>query len=65
MKIIDIPEATDHILSFQISVPQEAIDDLGARLRTTRFPNEQPVKNWTQGVPIAQAKALINSQEAS
>ena len=54
-----IPDATEEIRPFHISVPQEAIADLQARLRATRFPNEQPVKGWSQGVPLAQAKALV------
>src|SRR5260221_4666832 len=59
-----IPEATAQVRLFQVSVPQEAIDDLRARLRATRFPNEQPVKDWSQGVPLAQAKALLQYWES-
>jgi hypothetical protein len=51
-----IPDATAEIRPFHISVPQEAIADLRTRLRATRFPNEQPVKDWSQGVPLAQAR---------
>src|ERR1700724_4548090 len=60
-KILDslIPDAPEEIHPFHISVPEEAIADLRARLRATRFPNEQPVKDWSQGVPLAQAKALV------
>ena len=36
-----MPDATEEIRPFNISVPQEAIADLRARLRATRFPNEQ------------------------
>src|SRR4029077_1265895 len=59
-----IPEATEEVRPFQISVPQEAIADLRARLRATRFPNEQPVKDWSQGVPLAQAEALVRYWES-
>ena len=59
-----IPEATEQVRLFHVSVPQEAIDDLRARLRATRFPNEQPVKDWTQGVPLAQARALVEYWES-
>ena len=59
-----IPEATEEIRPFHISVPQEAIADLRARLRATRFPNEQPVKDWSQGVPLAQAEALVQYWES-
>jgi hypothetical protein len=59
-----IPDATEEIRPFHISVPQEAIADLRARLRATRFPNEQPVKDWSQGVPLAQAEALVQYWES-
>ena len=59
-----IPDATEEIRPFHISVPQEAIADLRARLRATRFPNEQPVKDWSQGVPLAQAEALVHYWES-
>jgi hypothetical protein len=49
-----IPEATEQVGLLHISVPQEAIDDLRARLRATRLPNEQPVKDWSQGDPFTE-----------
>src|SRR5260370_12436389 len=59
-----MPEATEQVRLFHISVSQEAIEDLRARLRSTRFPNEQPVKDWSQGVPLAPAKALVQYWES-
>ncbi len=59
-----MPEATEQVRLFHVSVPQEAIDDLRARLRATRFPNERPVKDGSQGVPLAQAKALVQYWES-
>ena len=59
-----IPEATEQVRLFHVSVPQEAIDDLRARLRATRFPDEQPVKDWSGGVPLAQARALVQYWES-
>ena len=59
-----MPDATEEIRPFHISVPQEAIADLRARLRATRFPNKQPVKDWSQGVPLAQAEALVQYWES-
>jgi len=59
-----IPEATGQVRLFHISVPQEAVDDLRARLRATRFPNVGPVKDWSQGVPLADAKALVQYWES-
>jgi pimeloyl-ACP methyl ester carboxylesterase len=59
-----IPEATEQVRLFHVSVPQEAIDDLRARLRATRFPDAQPVKDWSQGIPIAHARALVQYWES-
>ena len=59
-----IPEATEQVRLFHVSVPEEAIDDLRARLRGTRFPNAQPVRDRSQGVPIAQARALVQYWES-
>ena len=59
-----LPDATEEIRPFQIFVPQEAIADLRARLRATRFPNEQTVKDWSQGVPLAQAEVLVQYWES-
>src|SRR6266849_4526460 len=59
-----IPEATEQVRLFHVSVPQEAIDDLRARLRATRFPSEQPVTDWSQGVHLAQARALVEYWES-
>ena len=61
---LQLPEATEQVRLFHISVPQEAIDDLRARLRATRFPNQQSVKDWSQGVPLAHAKSLIEYWES-
>src|SRR5882757_7754699 len=61
---LQLPEATEQVRLFHISVPQEAIDDLRTRLRATRFPNQQPVKDWSQGVPLAHAKSLIEYWES-
>jgi len=61
---LQLPEATDQVRLFHISVPQETIDDLRARLRATRFPNQQPVKDWSQGVPLAHAKSLVEYWES-
>ncbi len=44
---------------FRISVPQADIDSLRARLRDTRWPSPETVSDWSQGVPLAKAKALV------
>jgi epoxide hydrolase len=52
-------QATDAVEPFSVSVPQDAIDDLKRRLKFTRWPERETVADWTQGVPLGQAYALI------
>jgi pimeloyl-ACP methyl ester carboxylesterase len=52
--------ASDAITPFRVSVPQVAIDDLRMRLRRTRLPERETVTDWSQGVPLAKARALID-----
>ncbi len=56
---IVVPPATDAVSPFSISVPQTAIDDLRHRLDSTRYPERETVGDWTQGVPLDKARALI------
>lgn len=44
---------TDTIRPFRIAVPDEVLQDLRARLRSTRWPEAEPVNDWSQGVPLA------------
>lgn len=41
------------ISPFTIDVPQAALDDLNARLANTRWPEKEPVADWSQGIPLA------------
>ena len=47
------------ITPFTIDIPQSALDDLKRRLDLTRWPNLQPVSDWSQGVPLEKARALV------
>ena len=38
---------------FTIEVPEAALDDLRTRLRQTRWPEREPVDDWSQGTPLA------------
>jgi hypothetical protein len=40
-------------------VRQSAIDDLKQRLKNTRWPEKETASDWSQGVPLQKAKALI------
>ena len=38
---------------FRIDVPDETLVDLRRRLAETRWPDAEPVEDWSQGVPLA------------
>jgi len=57
---IVVPPATAAVSPFSISLPTTAIDDLRHRLASTRYPERETVGDWTQGVPLDKARALIN-----
>ncbi|MFC9970877.1 epoxide hydrolase family protein [Spirillospora sp. NPDC127200] len=46
------------IRPFQLDIPQAALDDLRARLATTRWPREVEGAGWSRGVPVAYLKEL-------
>ena len=45
---------------FHLSVPQSTLDDLQRRLRGTRWPDAETVKDWTQGVPLEAVRELVD-----
>ncbi len=38
---------------FRIEASDEQLDDLKRRLRATRWPEKEPVSDWSQGIPLA------------
>jgi len=58
--LLVLPAATKDLSPFTVHVPQGALDDLKKRLANTRWPNKEPVKDWSQGVPLAKAQALAD-----
>src|SRR5258708_10866386 len=54
-----LPAATKDVTPFKVSVPQSAIDDLKRRLASTRWPERETVGDWSQGVPLRKAQALV------
>src|ERR1700747_1678270 len=56
---VNLAKASDTVEPFSFSVPQSAIDDLKRRLRSTRWPERETVGDWSQGVPLEKARALI------
>ncbi|MFD2078233.1 Pimeloyl-ACP methyl ester carboxylesterase [Actinopolymorpha cephalotaxi] len=43
---------------FTIEISQSALDDLRRRLARTRWPEPEPVGDWSQGVPLRQLQEL-------
>lgn len=50
---------SERIEPFHLAIPETELLDLRARLERTRWPDRETVDDWSQGVPLAQAKALI------
>jgi epoxide hydrolase len=48
------------ILPFRIEVPDAELADLRWRLRQTRWPEREPVADWSQGVPLAYLRGLCD-----
>ena len=46
------------ILPFLIEVPEAGLADLRRRLRQTRWPEPEPVPDWSQGVPLGYLRDL-------
>jgi pimeloyl-ACP methyl ester carboxylesterase len=49
---------TGGIAPFLIDVPEADLADLRRRLRQTRWPEPEPVSDWSQGVPLAYLREL-------
>lgn len=47
------------IQDFRLDIPQSQLDDLNRRLDLARFPEKEPVEDWSQGVPLAELQKLI------
>lgn len=56
---IVLPTATKDVTPFEVHVPQAALDDLKNRLANARWPDKEPVMDWSQGVPLAKAQSLV------
>ena len=49
---------SDAILPFAIDIPDADLSDLRARLARTRFPDAEPVDDWSQGIPLHYVREL-------
>src|SRR5262245_63587651 len=52
-------QADTEITKFKYEAPQTALDDLKERLKRTRWPDRETVKDWSQGVPLDKLKPLV------
>ncbi len=48
------------VTPFRIDVPDSELADLTDRLRRTRWPDAEPVSDWSQGVPLAYLRELCD-----
>jgi hypothetical protein len=55
-----LPPATEDVTPFEVHVPQAALEDLQLRLRLVRWPDQELVEDWSQGVPLEAAKSLVD-----
>src|SRR5690349_8657315 len=56
---LGLPAATKDLSPFTVHVPRAALDDLKRRLAAVRWPDRGSATDWSQGVPLAKAQALI------
>lgn len=56
---IVLPTTTKDVTPFKIHVPEAALEDLKKRLADTRWPDKETVGDWSQGVPLVKAQALV------
>ena len=47
------------IKPFTLAIPQAQLDDLDARLDLARWPEKEPVDDWSQGTPLAVLQDLV------
>jgi epoxide hydrolase len=57
--LLVLPAATKDVTPFRVQVTQAALDDLKQRLANIRWPNKEPVTEWSQGVPLGKAQAFV------
>lgn len=51
---------SDEIRDFSIDISKPELDDLDIRLRHTRWPDPEPVDDWSQGIPLDYVKSLAD-----
>ncbi len=54
------PPSSTLVRPFTVSIPQSQIDDVKQRLAATRWPDPETVGDWSQGVRVQNARALVD-----
>ena len=57
---VQAPRSSEAIVPFTIKVPDAVLQDLKARLRNTRLPQEIPNTGWDYGTDLAYLRSLIS-----
>ena len=50
--------AQDALRPFRVDVPEADLEDLRRRIKTTKFPDQETVSDFSQGVPLATIQAV-------
>ena len=53
-------EQQPSIYPFVLDIPQPELDDLRRRLAATRWPEREPVHDWSQGAPLERVRSLCD-----
>src|SRR5882724_9480933 len=51
---------TTAVEAFHLSIPDSELEDLRNRLDHTRWPEREPVDDWSQGVPLQTIRSLCD-----
>ncbi len=57
---VDLDVATEEVTQFNLHIPQTQLDALHSRLKNTIWPNKETVDGWSQGVPLAKMRELVD-----
>src|ERR687895_2148109 len=49
---------SEHVIPYRVAIPDEDLRNLRERLERTRWPEEETVEDWSQGVPLAYLREL-------
>ncbi len=51
---------TNEIRDFKVDIPKKELNDLDIRLRHIRWPDPEPVDDWSQGIPLDYVRKVSN-----